>query len=105
MTKKRTEAMMAGIVLLVIGIIFILERLEIITYSLTSDRNWAVPIIILVIAILQVIKSNYLSKLLGLLLLIIGGIFILDIMGIISWIYIWNFWGAIFVALAIFLFF
>ena len=103
MARKISEAFIAGIILLILGVFLILGKFDILI--LPISYKWLVTIILLFIGVFAAIKVKYLSKLTGLIALVLGGIFLLNLMGIVSWEACWKFQDAVFLLLGFFLIF
>jgi hypothetical protein len=101
MVNRKGESFVAGIVLLVLGIYLVMAnlgmRLPPISY------HWLLTIILITIGIMAAIKVKPVLKLIGLVALILGGIFLMDLMGILSWPAAWKLKDAVFIFLGLFL--
>ena len=103
MANRKGESFVAGITLLVIGLYLVMERLAIPLPAISY--YWLLTIILITIGIMAVIKVKYILKLVGLAALVLGGIFLLDLMGIIHWPAVWKLKDAVFIFLGLFLIF
>ena len=103
MARKISEAFIAGLFLIIIGAFFILGNFGILV--LPMSYKWLVTIIMLSIGVFAAIKTKYMSKLTGLVALVLGGIFLLNLLGIVSWDACWKFKEAVFLFLGLFLIF
>lgn len=103
MAKKMSEAFIAGLFLVIIGAFLILANFGILV--LPMSYKWLVTIIMLCIGVFAAIKTKYMSKLTGLVALVLGGIFLLNLLGIVSWDVCWKFKEAVFLFLGLFLIF
>ncbi len=103
MATRKGESFVAGIILLVIGLYLVMGRLAMPLPAVSYQ--WLLTIILITIGVMAVIKVKYVLKLMGLAALVLGGIFLLDLMGIILWPAAWKLKDAVFIFLGLFLIF
>ena len=98
--KKIAESLIAGIILMAIGLYLVLSRLGM---AVPVSYNWLVTVALITIGVLAVIKTKQTSKLVGLLALLMGFIFLLELMGIINWPEIWKLQDSLFLFIGLFM--
>ena len=103
MAKKIGEAFIAGITLVILGVFLILGNFNILILPLSY--KWLITVILLYLGVIAAIKTKYMSKLTGLIAIVLGGIFLLNLLGIVSWDATWKFKDAVFILLGMFLIF
>lgn len=101
MTNRKGESFVTGIILLVLGLYLVLGNLGIIPPAISY--HWLLTIILITLGVMAVIKVKYILKLMGLAALVLGGIFLLNLMDIISWPAVWKLKDAVFIFLGLFL--
>lgn len=99
--KKVAESLIVGIILLIIGLYNVLSSLGVL--AVPVSYNWMVTIVLITVGVMGVIKSRQTSKLVGLLALVMGGIFLLELMGIIEWTEVWKVRDSLYLFLGLFI--
>ena len=94
--NKYSQRNWVGIILIVIGGLFILDTFDIMNFGNAFSTWW--PLIFIIIGLLKIKGSEKSS---GIILLIIGVIFLLSTLDIIYWSSVWRFWPLILIFIGI----
>lgn len=93
---SKVNSLWVGLFLIVLGVLFLSDSFQIISFGRLISRWW--PLILITIGIIQL---NGRDRSGGLFLLIIGVLFLLTQLHILSWGQIWRFWPVVLIVIGI----
>lgn len=93
---SKSNSLWVGLLLIVLGVLFLSDSFQIISFGRLISRWW--PLILITIGIIQL---NGRDRSGGLFLLIIGVLFLLTQLHILSWGQIWRFWPVVLIIIGV----
>ena len=101
MAQRTGRNILGGLILLLIGLIFLLDNLKVIPPEFSLKDWW--PLILIVIGIFQLVQSRCFFHFSGWLLIFLGGVFLLTVQHRfdLEWDNIWRLWPVILILLGI----